>query len=137
MRPPARDQFAGDQPCLYRLAQTYAIGEQQPRPRQFQCAHQRNELIRLDPNPARFRHQHVGRPEHLLEQAGLMVQPPRQPASRHIRPRSERSHFDRFGRMQDVPLQATQIAIRAAQAKQRLRTQRARPPAHPRPARAR
>ena len=53
VRPPARDQFAGDQPRLYRLAQAHAVGEQQPRPRQFQRAHQRAQAgkARSAPGP--------------------------------------------------------------------------------------
>jgi hypothetical protein len=111
-------------PCLYRLAQTYTVGEEQARSRQFQCTHQRNELVRLDPNPTWCAQQYLGRTRYLLEQAGLMVKSPRRQRSRHIWPEFRTFHFDRFGWMQDVPFQTTEIAIRAAQPKQRLRTER-------------
>ena len=121
MRAPPCDQFADDEPSLDRLAKADAIGQQQARPRKLQRAHQRNELIWLDLNPPRLRQQQVLGPEHLFEQAGLLMQPPRGQRPRCVRPEIGTQSLDVFGRMQDVPFHPTQIARGAAQAQQLLR----------------
>ena len=121
MRAPPCDQFADDEPRLDRLAKADAIGEQQARPRKLQRAHQRNKLIWLDLNPPRLRKQQVLGPEHLFEQAGLLMQPPRSQRARCVRPEIGAQDLDAFGRVQDVPFHPAQIARRTAQMQQLLR----------------
>ena len=120
VRTPPRDQFADDEPGLDRLAEADAIGKQKTRPRQFERTHERNELVRLDLHPARLGKQQVRGPEHLLEQAGLQMQPPCGQRPGCIGPEIGTQQFDPFGRVQQVPFEPAQIAGGAAQVQQLL-----------------
>jgi hypothetical protein len=71
--------------------------------------------------PARFPEQQVRGAKHLIEQAGLLMQPPRSQRPGCIGPQAGTQGLDGFGRMQKVPFQPTQIARGAAQAQQLLR----------------
>ncbi len=123
MRAPPCDQFADDEPRLDRLAKANAIGEQQARPRQLQRTHERNELVWFDLNPSRLRKQQVLGPEHLFQQAGLLMQPPRGQRPRRVRPEISTQDLNAFSRVQDVPFQPAQIARGATQAQQLLRAE--------------
>jgi hypothetical protein len=94
--------------------------KQQARPRQFERTHERHELVRLDLHPARLGKQQVRRSDHLLEQAGLQMQPPCGQRSGRIRPEIGTQQFDPFRRVQQVPFEPAQIAGGAAQMQQLL-----------------
>ena len=61
MRASSRDHLADDKAGLDCLTEPDAVCQQQTRPRQFQRAHQRNELVRLDVDAAGFGQQVISR----------------------------------------------------------------------------
>lgn len=66
---------------------------------------------------------YVPRTEHLLQQAGLMVQPPSSERPRGFRPKLRSHYLDMFGGVQQIPFQPAHVAVGAAQPQQRLRAE--------------
>ncbi len=115
MGPAPRDELGHHQAGFHRLAEADTVGQEQTRPAHPQRPHDGYELVRRDIEATRLDRQQGRRSEGLLEQEGVVVEPPLAEPTRAGGIEVDRNGQDGLERMQQVDLHALEVALQAPQ----------------------